>query len=753
MEEMIVTETRFANDESLQMMVQEKLIVMDPRINVHNQFVFYVSSEFCRTCHSSIRYCQSCANRSRCLTCFDKYFLDAQGQCVSCPPNSVSCHFDKRIGRVIVLRCKNGFYYSRKLNKCVENDQHCINQNEFGCLECSLFFRLDRYKKNCLMCGANCVECSDESTCLKCLDSHYFDYSVSKSRSGLTADSACLKCPKLCKFCNKELGCLECHVGNELMPGTDSEKSVCMAKCVSGKEFRHLQTKKCTSCLACRFCIKNGVALCRECPICQNKCDFEYIRVNNWMFLVQSSNLFFDLEKVKTHNPYQNIRFRYHSANKFNQFKIYHTQPDSNLRLQLIIPLKSITASNCSLRQSFSITLKFLKDDEKAINLKVKQFSSAMGYTTLSTVFISIAQTNSLYSLVGLMNMNKVFSFLFIMNTDIQGISKYINRIDTLLNFDESILVDFFVLDYDSHLGTEYKHISWNMGESKIQEMTLFNASYFICVLLLLAIRAMGRHYRKVKLQLKLLIVVNSSNCNFYFERYRAKYKPSFVDSMQKEFEHRRRWWNRIKRKIVVKLFSKEHLLNFVLLSTYTTEFAHLMSKLTVMVSRGSASLKARCMFLLMLWTGLFQVWFFMCAGRFWKLANLPQINQKRRFKELVLYKTNFLGLVKIVLVIMIFLFFNKYFSFCLCSILVVQLAHFSVDVYLYRKDIAKKLMSKYRAIFLLGLENLLTMAILVIWTAGYTSREKESSLVLDSVMLIYNLSKIANIFYTMIIE
>ena len=61
--------------------------------------------------------------------------------------------------------------------------------------------------------------------------------------------------------------------------------------------------------------------------------------------------------------------------------------------------------------------------------------------------------------------------------------------------------------------------------------------------------------------------------------------------------------------------------------------------------------------------------------------------------------------------------------------------------------------MSKSKAVFLLGLENLLTMAILVVWIAGYTDREQESSLILDKVMLVYNFSKIGYMLYELVAD
>lgn len=185
-----LTQQQFADDEAFQALIQEKLVSIDREVSVHGQFVFYASADTCHSCHSGVRHCRACANRTTCARCLDRYFLDADRRCVPCPPNSVGCRRDARAGRVVIWRCKSGYHRSRKLGKCVQNRPHCVSQNELGCLECSLFYRLDRLKKRCLVCGSNCVECADESTCLRCADAHYFDYSATKSESALPASNS-----------------------------------------------------------------------------------------------------------------------------------------------------------------------------------------------------------------------------------------------------------------------------------------------------------------------------------------------------------------------------------------------------------------------------------------------------------------------------------------------------------------------------------------------------------------------------------
>jgi hypothetical protein len=172
-----------SRDPQLVAFLIEKIFLLDPNINIHLNFVFYLSQSNCLSCHFHMQYCRTCINRKVCTSCFEKYYLSPDGRCMVCPSNVLLCSFDSTLNKIVISKCKSGFYYTRKFNKCVKNKEHCLVQNEFKCFKCANLFRLDEINNTCIQCGEHCLECPTQKTCLRCRDSYYFDYTFSEGRT------------------------------------------------------------------------------------------------------------------------------------------------------------------------------------------------------------------------------------------------------------------------------------------------------------------------------------------------------------------------------------------------------------------------------------------------------------------------------------------------------------------------------------------------------------------------------------------
>lgn len=159
----------------------EKILLLDPKINIHRSYVFDLEMNTCLNCHSKIPNCKTCLSPRICLSCFEKFYLTAAGSCKMCPLNVVDCVHSSSLNKLVITKCKSGYYFSRKVSKCLQNKPHCLVQNEFGCLECARLFRLDKISNTCIECGDNCINCPTANTCLECRESFYFDYELSKS--------------------------------------------------------------------------------------------------------------------------------------------------------------------------------------------------------------------------------------------------------------------------------------------------------------------------------------------------------------------------------------------------------------------------------------------------------------------------------------------------------------------------------------------------------------------------------------------
>lgn len=501
----------------------------------------------------------------------------------------------------------------------------------------------------------------------------------------------------------------------------------------------------CTSCSTCRFCSFKGELLCPECPQCQKACTLQLIKVANWQYLITSESIIFDLERIKSSNFALFVKFSYQSNNNPKEVIVENTNSEQDSTIEIIFPKNSMITAQCVYPRVAAFQLQFEKDDERAINSNVRKVSSVIGYTTLSTVFVSISQTNSFYSIVGLMNTNRIFGFLYIMRVPINGIMSYINKVDTMLNFNPALLVSTFFFHNVKQLEKEYIYLSLNMGEDRVKEVLLISAGLLLCFLFMILLHIGNRVYRKMKLKIDLIGFINELNKNVYFKQFSAIYSQKFVSDLKVFYEQKNSKFQKLKIKLISAVYSKENELRFFLLTAFITEFSQFFAKSCVLIKNGSMGLKTRCFFNVLFWMSIYFHLFTQCALRFFHLYYSPSLDAQRQ-KELILYKSIFFFVIKVFLMLFVFITLNKYFSPCLCTVIVIQLTFFCFVGFLLNGEIKAKRMLKTEALFILGLEHLLTLAIVYVWCIGYTFGESESSLIIDIVMILYNVCKIGSL-------
>ena len=253
-----------------------------------------VLSALCDKCNN----CPKCQplyvdNKSYCTECYDNFYLDYNGNCVTdCPDNQV------KVGN----ECKN----------CADkNCKECSNTDV--CDECMDGFKLYEGKcyskcpsstyeqgKECLNCNIKCAECVSEDNCTYCNETFYLQNNMCnetcangyfKNDKLRTCDKCgdserCIKCDLL----NKNI-CLQCKSGFKLKEGS------CVDNCEEG--FIVLENSngyyECVQCddKNCLLCSTEDSSICLQCKQefflfelgkttnCLNECPSGYIDVES----------------------------------------------------------------------------------------------------------------------------------------------------------------------------------------------------------------------------------------------------------------------------------------------------------------------------------------------------------------------------------------------------------------------------------------------------------------------------------------
>ena len=139
-----------------------------------------------------------------------------------------------------------------------------------------------------------------------------------------------------------------------------------------------------------------------------------------------------------------------------------------------------MTTRRCTVSRPVKLVLQFEDDTQRKFNQSVKNLGSVLGASAVAISFVSIANVNSFHSLIVIINTNKVFNYMFVLQPQIKGILRYINQIDTLLNFDKPDMFMRLLFPYKSESWTYAVHTSVQFHESFTQEKSFFGFKLFL---------------------------------------------------------------------------------------------------------------------------------------------------------------------------------------------------------------------------------------------------------------------------------
>ena len=183
---------------------------------------YYYLFQSCYKCDSA---CVSCTSSNNCLNCYMGNYL-SNGKCIKCDTSCKQCKYSP----TYCISCKNTLFYLSSNNSCLACNEPCRTcSDQITCLSCIDGYYL--YKGTCYKCNSNCKEPIDNCICLNCEEGYYL------------LDQHCLKCDQKCKTCQDTAGkCLTCNEKYYL--SSNNLCSECQAPCNTC-----IDEKICTSCV------------------------------------------------------------------------------------------------------------------------------------------------------------------------------------------------------------------------------------------------------------------------------------------------------------------------------------------------------------------------------------------------------------------------------------------------------------------------------------------------------------------------
>lgn len=164
---------------------------------------FELSSGTCNPCPPN---CQACSN-GVCSTCIERYYIDYQANCQSCPIVGTSiCTINS------LQSCLSNYWLDNNAANCISCDPHCQQcSSTTKCTTCNIGFYL-QYNYTCATCQSQCFSCQDSNSCIICANQTlYFNTTLGVCSSGNVAN---------CLFHSSSTKCTQCNVGYYLNSST-----------------------------------------------------------------------------------------------------------------------------------------------------------------------------------------------------------------------------------------------------------------------------------------------------------------------------------------------------------------------------------------------------------------------------------------------------------------------------------------------------------------------------------------------------
>ena len=532
------------------------------------------------------------------------------------------------------------------------------------------------------------------------------------------------------------MGCTQCQKEYDLHTYPTSETKECRKRCKEG-EFRNKTTDECTSCLQCEKCQIGEILICPECDFCVQRCELKLLKIKKSEFVVEGIGIVFNLHQIRESNPLKDYSIE--PSDRGNSIFWFKSLKGVKETVDLIIPRSALSTMRCIVPRPIKMIIEFEDDTERKFNQSVKDLGSVVGASAVAISFVSIANVNSFHSLIVIINTNKVFNYMFVLDPDIKGVLRYINQIDTLLNFESPDMFMRLIFPYDSESWKHAVHASVNFKESLIQEKSFFGFKLFIISGALPLIWFMNKYFKYLKRIYLYLSKITPANMVQQFSRLERTLKRSYYKRIYKEFRNRKKWLFKMRKFIVFKFFGSRNRYIFSLLSIFAPDFGHILAKLVMYCIHGNAKVRLICFVFILIWLALISTLVNHVSTRFlylWRKSNF----KPRQKKEFSLYLKNISFIIKVFFMVFFFLIFSKWVYLCL----VIQIILQCIDMYTrFRFAFIDCRRTQTLSIFFeLLIENLITCALILLLSSYKSENSSKFILSFDIFMIMYNVAK-----------
>lgn len=541
--------------------------------------------------------------------------------------------------------------------------------------------------------------------------------------------------------CQEKVGCTKCEEDYEIFTpinsdGNQNQGKKCRKKCKS-EEYRSKTTGECNSCLTCNTCQIGESLICPECDFCSKKCEFSLLKIKKSEFLIEGRGINFNLYQITRSNELKDYSIE--SSDRGPGFFWLKSRTGAEEAKELIIQRSNMTTGRCTVSRPVKLILQFEDDTEHKFNQSVKNLGSVLGASAVAISFVSIANVNSFHSLIVIINTNKVFNYMFVLEPQIKGILRYINQIDTLLNFDKPDLFMRLLFPYKSESWTYAVHTSIQFHESLTQEKSFFGFKLFLIGLALPLIWLMNLYYMHLKKIYSHLSKVTPRNKIQLFSKFEKKFEISYYNRIEREFKNRKKFLYRSRKFLVFKFFGSRNRYVFSLLSIFAPDFGHILAKLVMYSIYGNSTVRLYSLVFIFIWLGLLSLLTEHIGLRIYYLWHKKKFKPRQK-KEFSLYLKNISFIVKVFFMVFFFLIFSKWPYFCL----VVQIFLQMLDMFFrFRFAFLDCRRSNTLSIFFeLLIENIVTGALVLLLSSYGSESASKFILSFDIFMIIYNVGK-----------
>ena len=80
------------------------------------------------------------------------------------------------VNRTEVIKCLNGYFADKKINRCLKYIDHCLEMDLYKCKRCAQGYFLNQSHSKCINCNPNCLQCNFQDSCHKCAFGFYPDF-------------------------------------------------------------------------------------------------------------------------------------------------------------------------------------------------------------------------------------------------------------------------------------------------------------------------------------------------------------------------------------------------------------------------------------------------------------------------------------------------------------------------------------------------------------------------------------------------